>query len=229
MQYININIGGAKTDNKGQRWIMLRRQRAFRSAPFENSYIKKTQDIWLLGPPQCGKSNGINQLISKSDVLWPRWPTLNCHATDPISRWTTQPAFTQHLKGQGLNPQKMGAEERIDALLAWARQHPIVLIIDDAHALSARKLELMVRLAQNARLVVMGALSEQALHPSLRTCLQRRAPQVLIFSSETPYDATVILVCLMLLMALAAGWYELAAALTTARALGHGPLASRQR
>ena len=105
----------------------------------------------------------------------------------------------------------------------------MVLIIDDAHALSGRKLELIVKLAQKARRVVMGAISEQALHPSLRTCLQRRAPQVLTFRSETPYDATVTLVCILLLMALAAGWYELAAALTTARALGHGPLASRQR
>ncbi len=229
MQYLNINVGSAQSDKKGQRWIMLRRKRTFRSIPHEHRYIKKTQDIWLLGPPQCGKSKSIQQLIGKSDLLWPRWPKLNCHATDPISRWTTQPAFTQHLKGQGLTPTKMGAEERIDALLEWAKQHPIVLIIDDAHALSSRKLELMVRLAQHARIVVMGAISEQALHPSLRTCLQRRAPQVLTFSSETPYDATVTLVCLMLLMALAAGWYELAAALTTARALGHGPLASRQR
>ena len=104
-----------------------------------------------------------------------------------------------------------------------------VLVLDDAHALSGRKLNLAVRLAQTARLVVMGAVSEQALHPSLRVCLQRRAPQVLLMSSEVPYDATLNLMWLILLLALAAGWWELAAALSTVRALGHGPLATRQR
>jgi hypothetical protein len=48
-------------------------------------------------------------------------------------------------------------------------------------------------------------------------------------SSEVPYDATLNLMWLILLLALAAGWWELAAALSTVRALGHGPLATRQR
>jgi hypothetical protein len=228
MDYIFIKKGSAHNRNKGQRWINFRR-RAYSNLAHENHYIRKTQDIWLLGPAQCGKSHAIRQLIEKADVLWRQTPTLNCHATDPISRWTSQPALTQYLEGKGVTAKKLGAEDRIDALLDWAEQCRMVLIIDDAHALSGRKLELIVKLAQKARRVVMGAISEQALHPSLRTCLQRRAPQVLTFRSETPYDATVTLVCILLLMALAAGWYELAAALTTARALGHGPLASRQR
>lgn len=229
MDYLFIKRGSAEKGHHTKRWINLRRLRAYRGLPYDDHYIKKTQDIWLLGPPQCGKSNAIRQLLEKSPELWRRWPTLHCHATDPITRWTTQPALAQHLEAQGLVIKKMGAEDRIEALLKWVTQCPMVLLIDDAHALSGRKLELIVRLAQKARLVVMGALSEQALHPSLRTCLQRRGPQVLTFRSEVPYDATITLVCVLLLMALAAGWYELAAALTTARALGHGPLASRQR
>ena len=34
---------------------------------------------------------------------------------------------------------------------------------------------------------------------------------------------------ILLLMAMAAGWWELAAALSSARALGYGPQATRQR
>jgi hypothetical protein len=229
MEYLTIKKGSANSTTPGQRWINLRRVRAYRNSPCEDHYIRKTQDLWLLGPPQCGKSKAIRQLTEKSAVLWCRWPTLKCHATEPISRWTSQAALAQHLQGLGIESKKLGAEDRIDALLQWAGQCPIVLIIDDAHALSGRKLELIVQLAQKARVVVMGALSEQALHPSLRTCLQRRSPQVLTLNSEAPYDATITLVCILLLIAMAAGWYELAAAMTTARALGHGPLASRQR
>lgn len=229
MNFICIKRGSAQLERTDTRWIYFRHRRTFRSLPYEDTYVRKTQDIWLLGPPQCGKSRAMQQLIDKGQDLWRRWPMLQCQSNEPISRWTSQPALASHLQGQGVEIKKMGVEARIDALLAWVKEKEMVLLIDDAHALSGRKLDLMVRLAQNARVVVMGAISEQALHPSLRTCLQRRSPQVLIFRSETPYDATVTLVCILLLMALAAGWYELAAALTTARALGHGPLASRQR
>lgn len=228
MDHLTIKRGLAQPDDRGIRWINLRHRRAYRSEIYEDHYIKKTRDIWLLGPPQCGKTKAMRQLIDKSSQVWRRWPILHCQATDPISRWTSQDALQAHLQAQGV-VKKLSTEERIDALMSWASQCQWVLLIDDAHALSGRKLDLMVQLAQKARLVVMGAISEQALHPSLRTCLQRRAPQVLNFRSETPYDATVTLVSLLFLLALAAGWYELAAALTTARALGHGPLASRQR
>ena len=47
--------------------------------------------------------------------------------------------------------------------------------------------------------------------------------------SSDLYDATLNLMWLILLLALTAGWWELAAALSTVRALGHGPLATRQR
>jgi len=150
-------------------------------------------------------------------------------ATDPLSRWCDQAPLQTVVDAQGRSYLSLKGEEKIDALLAWSTQHTWVLVLDDAHALSGRKLNLAVRLAQTARLVVMGAVSEQALHPSLRVCLQRRAPQVLLMSSEVPYDATLNLMWLILLLALAAGWWELAAALSTVRALGHGPLATRQR
>ena len=125
---------------------------------------------------------------------------------------------------RGLSP-----EERIDALLDMVRQTHCVLVLDDAQSLSGRKLVLAVRLAQAARLIIAGATSEQAMHPSLRTCLQRRAPQVLNMRSESPYDATLSLMWIMVLLAMAAGWWELAAALSSTRGLAHGPLAIRQR
>ena len=96
-----------------------------------------------------------------------------------------------HLAEQGLSLKTLGAEERIDALLAWSANVKWVLLLDDAHALSGRKLVLAVQLAQHCRVVVMGALSEQACTPSLRTCLQRRGPQVYQLKSESPYDATI--------------------------------------
>jgi hypothetical protein len=214
---------------RSQRSLVYRQRRYYRSEPHQDTYIRKTQDLWLLGPPQSGKTAAIERILCQAPQLWPMWPLLHCRATDPIGRWTDQSALTDHLLAQGVSWRTLGAEERIDALLDWAQHSKWVLVLDDAHVVSGRKLVLAVRLAQASRLVLMAALSEQALHPSLRTCLQRRAPQVIFFRSETPYDATLSLMWVMLILAMSAGWWELAAALGSTRGLAYGPLAMRQR
>jgi hypothetical protein len=216
-------------DDDRRRELKLRERSAFRSESYQDTYVKKTQDIWLLGPPQCGKSSAINRLMAHSASVWVSWPVLFIQAHDPLTRWFDQKPLQGFVTQQGKSYESLGVEKRLDVLLQWCSQRPCVWVIDDAHVLGARKLNIMVRLLQHARVIVVGALSEQSLHPSLRTFLQRRGPQVLSLSSEAPYDATLSLMWLILLIAISAGWWELAAALSAVRGLGRGPLATRQR
>ena len=229
MDMLMLKRGSYQTDGTPFRYMRYRQRQYYRSEQYQDIYIKKTQDLWLLGPAQSGKTSAIERMHKQAAELWPQWPQVYCPATDPLGRWTDQAGLASHLEATGQSLKKLSSEQRIDALLEWVQQTRVVLLLDDAHALSGRKLVLAVRLAQNARLVVIGALSEQALHPSIRTCLQRRAPQVYSLRSESSYDATVSLVWVLLLLVMAAGWWELAAALSSARALGYGPLATRQR
>ncbi len=229
MKMILVKRMGFSVDGQDLRRLRLRERRFYRSQACVDTEMRKTQDVWLLGPPQCGKSSAIERICQRSAQLWPHWPMIHWRACDPLSRWVDQAALQAHLLSQGKALKTMTVEDKLDALLSWAQHQKVVLVLDDAHALSGRKLDLTVRLAQFARVVLVGALSEQALHPSLRVCLQRRAPQVISMRSEAPYDATVSLMWVMLLLVMAAGWWELAAALSSARALGYGPLAVRQR
>jgi hypothetical protein len=216
-------------DGPKLRSIKLRERRAFRSESPVDTYVKKTRDVWLLGPPQCGKSSALERLMQRRASIWSRWPVLFIQSQDPLSRWMDQEALQGHVCSGGRAYESLSAEKRLDVLLQWCHQRPCVWIIDDAHALGARKLHIVLRLLQHARVIVLSALSEQALHPSLRVFLQRRAPQVLSLSSEAPFDATLSVMWLVLLVAISAGWWELAAALTAVRGMGRGPLASRQR
>ncbi len=229
MKMILVRRKGFSVDGQLIRRLRLRERRFYRSQPCVDTELRKTQDLWLLGPPQCGKSSAIERICLQSGQLWPSWPMIHWRACDPLSRWVDQAPLKAHLISQGKALKTLTVEDKLDALLAWATCQKLVLVLDDAHALSGRKLDLSVRLAQFARVVCLGALSEQALHPSLRVCLQRRGPQVISMCSEAPYDATVSLMWVMLLLVMAAGWWELAAALSSARAMGYGPLAIRQR
>jgi hypothetical protein len=228
MNMLIVEAYRPEKDAPCQRFIRLRERRYFRSKIYEDTYIRKTQDLWLLGPAQCGKTRAIERLCERATEIWPKWPLLFLRATDPLTVWTDQEGLRDFCQEQGRDYKMMRSEERLKALLEWAGQAKLVLMIDDAQAVSGRKLVVAVRLAQMARLVVVGALSEQSMAPSLRTCLQRRAPQVVSMSSEAPYDATQSMMWLVLLLAMAAGWWELAAALSTVRALGRGPLAIKQ-
>jgi AAA domain len=211
------------------RRIKLRERQFFRSAHYQDTCVSKRQDIWLLGPPQCGKSSAITRLMQRADSIWLRWPVMYIQAQDPLARWFEQKALQGFVTPQGKSYESLGLERRLDALLQWCQAHRCVWLIDDAHTLGARKLNILMRLLQNARVIVIGALSEQSMPPSLRTFLQRRGPQVLSLSSEAPYDATLSILWLVLLIAISAGWWELAAALSAVRGLGRGPLATRQR
>jgi len=218
-----------KLEDHPLRCIKLRERRVFRSEHYQDTYVSKRQDIWLLGPPQCGKSSAITRLMQRADSIWLRWPVMYIQAQDPLARWFEQKALQGFVTPQGKSYESLGLERRLDALLQWCQEHRCVWLIDDAHTLGARKLNILMRLLQNARVIVIGALSEQSMHPSLRTFLQRRGPQVLSLSSEAPYDATLSILWLVLLIAISAGWWELAAALSAVRGLGRGPLATRQR
>ncbi len=229
MKMILVKRSGFGVDGQALRRLRLRERRFYRSQPCVDTELCKTQDLWLLGPPQCGKSSAIERICQQSGLLWPRWPMIQWRACDPLSRWVDQAPLQAHLIAQGMALKSLTVEDKLDALLVWAQRQKLVLVIDDAHALSGRKLDLTVRLVKFVRVVLLGAQSEQALSPSLRVCLQRRAPQVISMRSEAPYDATVSLMWVMLLLVMAAGWWELAAALSSARALGYGPLAIRQR
>jgi hypothetical protein len=218
-----------EADGPKFRIIKLREKRAFRSESCQETYVKKTRDIWLLGPPQCGKSSAIDRLRQRGFSIWTQWPVMFIQSQDPLSRWLDQKPLQGFVNEKGQNYESLGTEMRLDVLLQWCQKQPCVWLIDDAHVLGARKLNIMIRLLQHARVIVIGALSEQSLPPSLRVFLQRRGPQVLSLSSEAPYDATLSVMWLVLLIAISAGWWELAAALSAVRGMGRGPLATRQR
>jgi hypothetical protein len=122
MQMLNLKLGRYDRDERRRRFMIYRQRRYFRSEEYHDTYVRKTQDLWLLGPPQCGKTSAIERILTNALQLWPTWPLLHCRGTDPLSRWTDQPALAEHLSSQGQALKSLGSEERIDALLCWAKQ-----------------------------------------------------------------------------------------------------------
>ena len=112
------------------RWLRvlrLREKRTYRSQEVQDTYVKKTRDIWLLGPPQSGKSSAMQRLLAHSAQIWARWPVLSCLATDPLSRWCDQAPLQTVVDAQGRSYLSLKGEEKIDALSKSAQTRGLSL------------------------------------------------------------------------------------------------------
>jgi hypothetical protein len=120
------------------------------------------------------------------------------------------------------------AYEKCDALVAWAHKNKVVLILDDAHKLAGRKLDLGIQLGRAAGILVTGTFAENSLPMSLRLLVDSRQPQRINLTSEAAYDVTAMGIWLVIIIALGAGWWQLAAVMGGMKVLGGGRRAARQ-
>ena len=102
-----------------------------------------------------------------------------------------------------------------------------VLFIDDAHKLAGRKLQIARQCVLASRVFVIAASEEQRIPPNLRTIIMRRKPQVFRLDTEAAYDATHILMWIILASCLVIGWWEAALVIGGLKALGTGRRAAR--
>lgn len=103
-----------------------------------------------------------------------------------------------------------------------------MLLRDDAHHLSGRKLDIAQRLALVAGRMVSGASQESRIPINLRMTLLQRDPVIEALKSDAAYDATAVFLWLLILAAMGAGAWQLAAILGGMKFLGRGSRAARQ-
>jgi hypothetical protein len=123
---------------------------------------------------------------------------------------------------------KLKTYERIDALVEWVKSTRAVVLLDDAHKLTGRKLDIAIQLCREAGRLIVGAWAENNISMSLRMLIDKRDPQRVPLSSEAAYDVTALVMWLVILAAMGAGWWQLAAVVGGMKVLAGGRRAARQ-
>ena len=77
-------------------------------------------------------------------------------------------------------------------------------------------------------MLVVGTFAEQATPMSLRMLIEARDPQKVLLKSEAAYDVTALVLWLIILAALFAGWWQLAAVVGGMKVLAGGRSAAKQ-
>jgi hypothetical protein len=212
-----------------KRRVPIVRTRGRKYGPIhEERVLSIQQDILITGPNSSGKTRWLTKINDHAAAVWSGREKLYIRSLEPLQRWYEDPRVEAFAAKKGQPWAKLRTYERVDMLMAWAEQSKIVLILDDAHKLAGRKLDIVIRLCRAAARLVVGAFAEQSIPMTLRMLLDVRDPQRVPLKSEAAYDASAITLWLIILVALMAGWWQLAAVIGGMKVLAGGRRASKQ-
>lgn len=206
---------------------MRKRERKY-GPVLEERVLSIKKDVLVSGPNSSGKTRWLAKLDDKAAEVWTGREKLFLRAMEPLQRWYDDPRIEAFAVKQGKTWAKLRSYERLDMLIGWVKASKVVLILDDAHKLAGRKLDIAIQLCREALRLVVGTFAEQATPMSLRMLIEARDPQKVMLKSEAAYDATALAIWLIILMALFAGWWQLAAVMGGMKVLAGGRRAAKQ-
>lgn len=218
-----------KLANGAQRRVPIVRERARKYGPIlREQALSIRQDVLITGPNASGKSRWLAKLDDKGEEIWTGRERVYLRATEPLQRWYEDPRIVAMVREEGKDWDKLKSYERVDALVRWVRKTRAVVLLDDAHKLAGRKLDIALQIARDAGRLITGAFAENSIPMSLRLLIDKREPQRVGLASDAAYDVTNLAMWLAILAAIGAGWWQLAAVMGGMKVLAGGRRAARQ-
>lgn len=228
MQMLMTRPAGVRVCGTPRR-VPIIRERARKYGPIlREQVLSIKQDLLITGPNASGKSRWLAKLHDKGDEIWTGRERVYLRATEPLQRWYEDPRIEAFATSEGKNWAKLKSYERIDALVRWVKKTRPVVLLDDAHKLAGRKLDIALQIAREAGRLVTGAFAETAIPMSMRMLIDKRDPQRVGLASEAAYDVTSLAMWLAIITAIGAGWWQLAAVVGGMKVLAGGRRAARQ-
>lgn len=212
-----------------KRRVPIVRERAHKYGPIRNERVLSIKkDVLITGPNACGKTRWLAKLQEHSPEIWIARECITLRGLEPLQSWYEDPRVVAMVQKSGRDWAKLKSHERIDALKEWVKTTRAVVLLDDAHKLAGRKLDIALHLCREAGRLIVGAFSENNIPMSLRMLIDKRDPQRIGLASEAAYDVTNLAMWLTILVAMGAGWWQLAAVLGGMKVLATGRSAAKQ-
>jgi len=219
----------ASRRKEGTRRVPIVRTRARKYGPIlEETCLSIKRDVLISGANASGKTRWLTKMHEKADEVWCKKEVMFIRAVEPMHAWYGDERIKTYAEKLGKTWSKMQSFDRVDTLVAWIKETKAVLIIDDLQLLASRKLDIVRRLVLEAGIVVAGTFAEQRIPITLRMAIEARNPQKIYLKSDAAYDYTSVVLWLCILLALAAGMWQLAAIIGGMKVLGSGRRASKQ-
>lgn len=228
MQMLMLRPHGKWVSGSPKR-VPIVRERARKYGPIlDERVLSVRKDLLITGPNSSGKTRWLTKLDNQATEIWYGKEKLFLRATEPLQRWYEDPRVIATVTAKGRDWKKLKSYERVDALINWIKSERVLLLIDDAHKLAGRKLDIAIQACREAGRLIVGAFAENAIPMSLRLLIDKRDPQRVGLASEAAYDVTNLAMWFAILTAVGAGWWQLAAVMGGMKVLAGGRRAAKQ-
>ena len=240
MEFLRIKRTQKQVRADGSRYavpILVTKTRKYGKVTSEQN-ISVKKPVLVTGAHDSGKTRWVTRLHEHAREIWGskiKADPLFLDTLSPLSAWCDNKGVSEWWNEQqnklDLDERqpwkKLKQHEQCEALHQYCEDTGAVVFIDDAHKLAGRKLQLARKCIIAARIWVIAASEEQRLPPNLRTVVMRSKPQIFRLDTEAAYDATHILMWMVLISCLAIGWWEAALVIGGLKAFGTGRRAAR--
>lgn len=227
MKMLLLRPASARKD--GPRRVPIVRTRGRKYGPIlEETCLSIKRDVLISGANASGKTRWLTKLHAGAADVWQKKEVLFIRAVEPLHAWYGDPRIQKFAEAQGKVWGKLQSFDRVAMLVEWVKSTKAVLILDDLQALASRKLDIVRQMVLQAGIVVAGTFAEQRIPITLRMAIEARNPQKIYLKSEAAYDATALVLWLIILIALFAGWWQLAAVVGGMKVLAGGRRAAMQ-
>lgn len=224
--------------------IMRTRDRKF-GPDMDVEVLRRTNPIVFTGAHASGKSRMLKRLFDESKDIWGRAKSgigkgeaLFFGATLPLAAWCAPECIAAWhdnripLDDTGKPTGKLFAKlaqwDKCTAMVAYLRDTGAVLMIDDCHKLSGRKLQVVRECIDASKVFVITCDDENRLAPNLRAAVLNRNPQIIRMNSDVAYDASGIFFWVLAAILVVTGAWEAGALVAGLRVLSTGRRAAKQ-
>jgi hypothetical protein len=228
MLYLTMTKGGKRANGAPKIYPTIDEKQNRWSRRTDRKRLTTKGTHLLEGSATSGKTKWLMRLHQNHSLIWDKSPCAFLSTRQPIGQWTSIPPFVDYVSTKGKDHQKLKQWEREEFFLLWFNETKPVLLLDDAHLLSGRKMQLAALCVPLARSIVATATAETRIPVHLRLPLQSRNPEIHKLKSAAPADLTRVLMWLLTLVSLGAGAWQVAAALGGLNLLSSGSRSSKQ-
>lgn len=245
MKFLNIRHDKERKDGSKRAKLYFEEKSKKFGALVSSKYVSCRKNILISGGFQSGKSRIIRKIWKERRNIWGSergfiklsgFGTIAEFVETPILR-TFYNAIPKSNNAELLaffdaNEQRefkqLKQHERIENLILFVKHNKTVLVIDDAHKLTNRKLEIAKRCIEQCQIFVVATSEEQRLATSLRTVVMNTNLEHIRLDTKASYDVTAVFVYLVIAICAVGGWYELAFVVGGLKALSSGRGATRK-
>lgn len=211
MQYLKIKR--RKSGSRNEMYFVTAKSKNDKNR--HEMYLSKKKNFVITGDADSGKSRMLKRVHAERARIYGARPVYLFHGIDPIAQW---------LGGAPGNQR-----ERLDKLIDDISKSKALVMFDDLHKLSGRKLQVAKEILGAAANYWLTAITLNRIPPTLRRFADDSRVNHIELDSNVAFDGTVGVVIFLIVIAVIAGHPELALMAGIGGLLANGRLGSSNK